>query len=386
MTDNNTTIFHREAPEKYWDVPELLSEIPKYRKSPFADSFADGLQALLIRGYKRRRGEKNINSSFPAPLSTRTRGDFFAYFGLPQKKIPQGGFPGIVLIHGGGGTAFPRYIRSWIRKGYAVIALDWYNQRPILQSANKNKVLKSVPLSGGKIQDHVANVANMVLCHSLLRSFPEINPQKTAFVGLSWGSWYGAMLSAVDNRFQGGIEIYCGDVKLNEDTFVNGRFNHAAKIPLYWISGTTDQNMTLSSLNEAFKECPSLFNKTIVNHLPHWHGGFVFEACFRMAACFTQKKTGLPKLGKIEKKNNIVSAEILEHGKGIKYAVLNYTDSTENIYHERKWQSVAAEIKDNIISAEIPAEAHHYYLSAYEKESKNHDICGSTETIIVKKN
>ena len=164
---------------------------------------------------------------------------------------------------------------------------------------------------------------------------------------------------------------------------LNGRLG---KYRSTWRAGTTDQNMTLSSLNEAFKECPSLFNKTVVNHLPHWHGGFVFEACFRMAACFTQKKTGLPKLGKIEKKNNIVSAEILEHGKGIKYAVLNYTDSTENIYHERKWQSVAAEIKDNIISAEIPAEAHHYYLSAYEKESKYHDICGSTETIIVKKN
>lgn len=376
--------FKQEAPEKYWDVPGLLSEIPKYKKSPFKDSDADGLDAILIRGYKRRPGQKNINSPSPDPLSTRTRGDFFAYLGFPAGPAPKGGFPGIVLIHGGGGTAYPLYARRWIRKGYAVIALDWYNQRPVFRGKTQSRVKDRIPLAGGMIQDHVANVANMILCHSLLRSLPNVNAEKTAFVGLSWGSWYGAMVASVDNRFQGGVEIYCGDVRRDKDTFTNGRFHHAAKIPLYWIASTNDQNMTLTSLNEAFKECPTLYNKTIVNNLPHSHIGFDFEACFRMASHFTRKQTALPKLGKIQQKGNVVSAKILEQGKGIKYAVLNYTDTpTDTRYHERKWKSIPAEIKGDTITAKVPAKAHHYYLSAYEKDSRFHDLCGSTETIVV---
>ena len=383
--------FKQEPPEKYWDVPGLLTEIPKYKKSPYPDSDAKGLQAVLIRGYKRRPGQKNINSSSPDPLSTRTRGDFFAYIGFPDSPAPKGGFPGIVLIHGGGGTAFARYTRRWIRKGYAVIALDWYNSRPTYKDAAQSKIKENVPLPGGKIQDHVANVANMILCHSLLRSLPNVNPDKTAFVGLSWGSWYGAMVASIDNRFQGGVEIYCGDVKRDKDAFknetlrfTNGRFHHAIKIPLYWIVSTIDQNMTLSTINEAFKECPTLYNKTIVNDLPHSHIGFDFDACFRMASHFTRKQPSLPKLGKITQKGNVVSAKILDPGKGITYAVLNYTDTDKEVrYHERKWKSVPAEINGDTISATVPAKAHHYYLSAYEKDSKFHDLCGSTETIVI---
>lgn len=383
MENNISERFCREEPGKYWDIPGLLAEIPRYKKAPFPESQTPGLQALLIRGYKRRPGQKNLQSSTPDPLSTRGRGDFFAYLGFPDKPAPKGGYPGIVLIHGGGGTAFPAYTRRWIRRGYAVIALDWYNRRPGLTGKTRSKVQTHIPLPGGMIQDHTANVANMVLCHSLLRSLPEVNKEKTAFVGLSWGSWYGAMLAAVDDRFQGGVEIYCGDVKRDQDLFINGRFHHASRIPLYWIASTNDQNMTLATLNDAFRECPTVTNKTIVNDLPHAHIGFDFEACFRMASHFTRKQPGLPKLDRIRQNGNLVRAKILDPGKGIGYAVLNYTDSSRHeVYHLRQWKSIPAEVRDGFVSAEVPEGAHQYYLSAYEKDSTFHDLCGSTETMI----
>ena len=373
----------REAPEKYWDFAKL-KDAPAFRDAPFADSQTKGLRAVLVTGYGPAADDKTFSGPDPKPLSAKVKAEFFAYIGFPEGPVPEGGFPGIVLIHGGGGTAYPQYTQFWVKQGYAVIALDWYNQRPIPPVEPKKP---RAPLPGGRRQDHVANVANMVLAHSLLRSLKNVNPDKTAFVGLSWGSWYGAMVASVDPRFKGGVEIYCGDVKWSDSkrgkSFINGRFHHAAKIPLYWVAGTNDQNVTLESLGKGFRECAKLENKSLVIRLPHSHVGFYFDSCLRMAAHFTRGETGLPKLSDITQNGNTVSAKILDPGKGIGYAVLCYTDSTEKVYHKRLWKSIPAKIEKDVITAELPAGAHQFFLSAYEKKSRYNDLCGSTSPVIL---
>jgi len=44
----------------------------------------------------------------------------FAYYGAPAGKK----LPAMVLVHGGGGTAFAEWVRIWNRRGYAAIAMD----------------------------------------------------------------------------------------------------------------------------------------------------------------------------------------------------------------------------------------------------------------------
>ena len=39
-------------------------------------------------------------------------------------------FPGVVLIHGGGGTAFADWVYLWAKRGYAAIAMDLNGSRP----------------------------------------------------------------------------------------------------------------------------------------------------------------------------------------------------------------------------------------------------------------
>lgn len=373
----------REAPEKYWDFNKLKAA-PVFRDAPFEDSKVKGLRAVLVTGYGPAPDDEALSSPNPKPLSAKVKAEFFAYIGIPEGPVPEGGFPGIVLIHGGGGTAFPQYVKLWVKQGYAVIALDWYNQRPIPPVRATETNVKRIPLPGGRRQDHVSNVANMVLAHSLLRSLKNVNPEKTAFVGLSWGSWYGAMVASLDTRFKGGVEIYCGDVnKHSIQAFINGRFHHAAKIPLYWVAGTNDQNVTLATLDAGFQECAKLENKSLVIRLPHSHIGFTFHSCFRMAAHFTQGGPGLPKLSDIDRSGNLVRAKILDPGKGIRKAILCYTDSTEKVYHKRVWKSVAAKIEKDVISAELPDGAHQFFLSAYDGESRFNDLCGSTAPVIL---
>lgn len=355
----------REPPEKYWNFAEL-AQVPAYRESPYADSRAAGLRDILVSGAE-TDGE---------------RPEFFAYIGMPEGAVPAGGFPGIVLIHGGGGTAFPQYVRLWVERGYAVIALDWYYRRPLPNPGELTETsVGKVALASGK-SGHIVNVANMVLAHSLLRSLESVNPEKTAFVGLSWGSWYGAMLAAVDPRFKGGILIYCGGLERAKTPFINGRFHHAAKIPLCWVAGTNDQNVTPASLQAGFDECPRVANTSLVIRLPHSHVGFTFDSCFRMAEYFLRDGVGLPRLERAVVNGKEISAAIAAKGQGISRAILCYTeDAAEPVSHKRVWKSVPAQVDAERVWCELPERVYQCFLSAYDEDSRFNDLCGSSNIV-----
>ena len=48
----------------------------------------------------------------------------FGYIGLPAGLRPGDTCPGIVLLHGGGGTAFDVWVKLWNARGYAAITFD----------------------------------------------------------------------------------------------------------------------------------------------------------------------------------------------------------------------------------------------------------------------
>ena len=57
----------------------------------------------------------------------------FGYFARPVKPLDDRPLPSILLIHGGGGTASPRWARYWAQRGYAALAPDLYGQGPNLE-------------------------------------------------------------------------------------------------------------------------------------------------------------------------------------------------------------------------------------------------------------
>ena len=48
----------------------------------------------------------------------------FAYYKKPAGIPPPGGWPAVICVHGGGGTAFPEWVQTWVDHGYAAIAMD----------------------------------------------------------------------------------------------------------------------------------------------------------------------------------------------------------------------------------------------------------------------
>ena len=369
-------VFFRDDASKYWNLQEL-AEPPVYLNAPFADTKADGLQDILYEGVAVDGNKLPV----------------FAYIGYPDSPMPDGGYPGIVLVHGGGGTAFPEYANLWRSYGYAVIAVDWYNRHPVIKKEDGKDVCLSdrIEMAGGMRDNHQVRVANMILAHSLLRSLKNVNANRTGYVGLSWGSWYGAIVASVDDRFKFSLQIYCGDCKkhlvngipLTEtgSDIINGRFLHSVKIPMYWVSGTNDAHMSPATWQCAWEECPVGWNHSLVVALPHSHIGFTFPVCRRVADYFLQGGTELPKLGGTKFESNVISAEILSEGKGIIETVLCYTLDDNEVTNERQWHRVPAERKGNMIFAEVPENAVQCFLSAYDEKSDFDDCCGSSDVI-----
>ena len=159
------------------------------RSHPAPGFEADGVRALFFE-------------SLPW-LGRQTR--VFAWYGAPQATAGEK-FPAMVLVHGGGGTAFPDWVRHWNARGYAALAMDTcggvptWNERPYSRKPWPRHEF-SGPVGWGRDPESFAPglppgdqwpfhaVAAVLLGHSLLRSFPEVDPARIGLSGISWGGY-----------------------------------------------------------------------------------------------------------------------------------------------------------------------------------------------------
>src|SRR4051812_15879200 len=79
-------------------------------------------------GFDAEKGVKAVFFSGPAYKGKPST--VFAWVGIPENIEPGKKVPGIVLVHGGGGTAFAEWVRLWTSRGYAAIAMDNCGQIP----------------------------------------------------------------------------------------------------------------------------------------------------------------------------------------------------------------------------------------------------------------
>jgi dienelactone hydrolase len=199
----------------------------------------------------------------------------FAWLGLPEGASAEKPVPAVVLVHGGGGTAFARWVRWWNQRGYAAIAMDTCGAMPTpdtgaLGSAPWPRHSHSGPQGwGGWEQAEWAPEdqwcyhapAAVIKAHSLLASLPEVDAARIGMTGISWGGYLTCLVAGLDPRFRGAAPVYgCGYVsdastwtesgmfdKLTDEqaAFWRANFDPArvlsrAKLPMLWLAGTND--------------------------------------------------------------------------------------------------------------------------------------------------
>jgi len=250
--------------ENPWDQERLFSP-PKTFDPPAVDPM-EGVEPVFYEG--------------EPYLGKETR--VFAWKGFPQGGADRS-VPGMVLVHGGGGTAFAEWVRIWNRRGYAAIAMDTAGCVPRTEGEQSGNPRERHAFAGppgwggfdqmeGKPLDHWTYhaVAAILRAHSHLRSLPQVDANRIGITGISWGGYLTCIAAGVDSRFQFAIPVYgCGyygysqcyiprlenlGAKSSEwmRRWDPAQYLHRAKMPFFWVSGPKDLHFPLESLQPSY--------------------------------------------------------------------------------------------------------------------------------------
>lgn len=341
--------------------------------------------------------------------------EVFAFYASPAtlgEAKSDAKFPGVVLIHGGGGTAFAEWTWLWAKRGYAAIAMDLSGSQPIdpiygedgvpvpNQSAKldtRHRLINGGPdqghpqkfdsIGGDKSDDwpyHAA--ASVIRAHSLLRSFPEVIVDRTAVTGISWGGYTTCLVASLDDRFRAAVPVYgCGYIfngesvqkpsidKLDSrraawiEAYDPSSLFPNCRVPILFVNGTNDVHYPLDSFQESYNTVPGEKQIRIEVYMPHGHppGWKPKEIGLFIDAYCTD---GVP-LAKVDKPETIDGKIRLNYISVVplKSALLHYTTDT-GLRSKRTWKSLPAEIgKDAVTAPQPPADANTWFIAIVDE-------------------
>ena len=323
----------------------------------------------------------------------------FAYYGAPQTTENNKGqkFPAMVLIHGGGGSAFDRWVKLWNSRGYAAIAMDLCGCVPVGTSGKWQRHELGGPpgwdASFSQLDDPIEDqwtyhaVSAIALGHSLIRSYPEVDADRIGATGISWGGYLTSVVAGVDSRFKFAIPVYgCGYLgdnsvwlpsfeKLGKEKaglwlkqWDPSSYLGRAAMPMLWVNGTNDFAYPMDSWQKSYRLTKSSPTLCLRIRMPHGHGaaGENPEEIHIFANSIL--KQGKPLTSITEQGASADEAwATFKSDVSITKAELSFTRDTGK-WQDRKWEQIPAtiDVKTNRVTAKIPADAKVFYLNLFD--------------------
>jgi len=222
----------------------------------------------------------------------------FAWIGLPAQR--EGKVPGMVLVHGGGGTAYKEWVQKWNAQGFAAISIAVEGQTDVNENKVKGRPSWARHAFAGPTRDGTFAdtklplkeqwmyhaLADTMLANSLLRSLPEVDAAKIGVMGISWGGVITSTVVGLDERFAFGIPTYgCGHLFDAENHWgralhdnvgykqVWDGLNYAdrVKMPVLWLSWPQDAHFPLGCQAEHYRQTPGARMVSLVSKMGHSH-------------------------------------------------------------------------------------------------------------------
>ena len=316
----------------------------------------------------------------------------FAWLGIPKTPTASGRFPAMVLVHGGGGTAFAKWVRLWTDRGYVAIAMDTCGQLPRGNPKHWDRDPQGGPPGWGgfdqvneRLEDQWSYqaISDVILANSLLRSLPQVDPDRIGLTGISWGGYLTCIVAGLDTRFKFAAPVYgCGF--LGEDSAWLTHFQKmgpnaaegwlgtwdpsvylaGVKMPTLWVDGTNDSNYPLESLQKSYRLVPGPRTLCIRVLMPHNHSaGQTAPEIFAFADGILRGGKPLAQVTEIGREGENVWTSYNPSTK-IAKAEFNFTRD-DGPWPKRKWWTRAATVHPDEarVDVELPPGARVCYFN-----------------------
>ena len=360
---------------------EALSKSPTV--FPADDLQVDGVKAFFYEGAKYKGRPTHV----------------FAYYGVPKTTESEKNkkLPAMVLIHGGGGSAFDRWVKLWNSRGYAAIAMDLCGCVPVGSYGKWQRHDLGGPpgwdASFSQLDDPIEDqwtyhaVTAVALGHSLIRSYPEVDAGRIGVTGISWGGYLTSVVAGVDSRFKFAAPVYgCGFLgdnsvwlpsfeklgKEKADLWLTqwdpSAYLGRASMPLLWVNGTNDFAYPMDSWQKSYRLPKSPRTLCLRVRMPHGHGpaGENPEEIHLFANSILRQEKPLAAI--TDQGHAVEEAwATFKSDVPIAKAELAFTRDTGK-WQDRKWEQLPADVdlKVNRVTAKIPTDAKVFYLNLFD--------------------
>lgn len=320
----------------------------------------------------------------------------FAYLGMPPNRKQGELVPAVVLVHGGGGTAFLEWVELWNRAGYAAIAMDLEGHILDQQSGEYGLTPYSGPQRQQLFDDihqpikeqwFYHAVADVILANNVLRNMDGVDASKIGVVGISWGGFITSYVAGIDNRFAFAIPIY-GSGYQDEGTGYWSEGVRAnplkqywdskntlseARMPMLWINSDHDAHFSIHSFSKSY-EASLLNNKntrmSIDPGMSHSHqAGWAQQEAYLFANSIVREAPPLIEVSSCNILAGKLNVTIEEH-RPLRSAVVRYRtrsdiqqDQGEDatpVWHELE---VTSKLKDGNLVLDVPVDAAALYIN-----------------------
>lgn len=264
---------------------EACSDVPEMFPAP--EYTAPGVESFYFRNEPYHGNETRV----------------FGWKGMPYLEDGET-CPGMVLVHGGGGTAFAEWVRLWNSRGYAAITIDQCGALPERPDIDPPGTRRRHDFSGpagwdasfsqmdDEVNDHwqYHAITALLRAHTILASMDGVDANRIGITGISWGGYMTSLMMGVDPRLKAAIPVYgCGHITDNSCWKTNNYGNVGdvavarwtelweprdyipnAKMPTLWVNGTNDFAYPMDSFKKSYDSVDDA-TLTIGIELPHGH-------------------------------------------------------------------------------------------------------------------
>lgn len=208
----------------------------------------------------------------------------FAFLGIPEGASTENKKPAVLLVHGGGGTAYWQWVKEWVNRGYVALAMDLEGHVP-KKTGTSDNMPQDLYDSSEYTAPHNTNygdaekqiettwmyyaTSTAIRGNTLLHSLDYVNKYKIGVCGVSWGGVITSIITGYDDRFAFSIPIYCSlNIAESNGNLASYYKNHyAARVwdddeglsrvntPVLILAMNNDPNASADSLSATAERC-----------------------------------------------------------------------------------------------------------------------------------